>query len=86
MMDIRFPSKYFSFAPVPPDALRYAQTLLDTLRWEGWTMVEFEMDLADQTPCGKILLCSPFSGIRLPGSLTLSLLGIRSSGGLLCDD
>jgi hypothetical protein len=24
-------------------------------------MVEFEMDLADKTPCGKILLCSPFS-------------------------
>lgn len=36
-------------APVPPQALRHAQSLLDELRWEGVAMVEFKMDLADQT-------------------------------------
>lgn len=35
--------------PVPPDALCYAQGLLDALRWEGVAMVEFKMDLADRT-------------------------------------
>lgn len=34
---------------VPPDALRYAQGLLDALRWEGVAMVEFKMDSADRT-------------------------------------
>lgn len=35
-------------AAVPPQALRYAQALLDELRWEGVAMVEFKMDCADQ--------------------------------------
>lgn len=36
-------------APVPPQAFRYAKALLDELRWEGVAMVEFKMDLADET-------------------------------------
>lgn len=36
-------------APVAPQAQRYAQALLDALRWEGVAMVEFKMDEADQT-------------------------------------
>lgn len=36
-------------APVPPQASHYAQALLDELRWEGVAMVEFKMDLSDQT-------------------------------------
>lgn len=35
-------------APVSPQALRYAQALLDALGWEGVAMVEFKMDQADQ--------------------------------------
>lgn len=36
-------------APVSPQAKRYAQALLDELRWEGVAMVEFKMDQASQT-------------------------------------
>lgn len=36
-------------APVAPLTKRYAQSLLDALRWEGVAMVEFKMDEADQT-------------------------------------
>ena len=36
-------------APVPPDALRHAQVLLNALQWDGVAMVEFKMDSADQT-------------------------------------
>lgn len=35
--------------PVSPQAKRYAQALLDELRWQGVAMVEFKMDQADQT-------------------------------------
>jgi len=35
--------------PVSPEAQRYAQALLDELRWEGVAMVEFKMDQASQT-------------------------------------
>jgi predicted ATP-grasp superfamily ATP-dependent carboligase len=36
-------------APVAPEVKRYAQALLDALKWEGVAMVEFKMDEADQT-------------------------------------
>lgn len=36
-------------APVSSQAKRYAQALLDELRWEGVAMVEFKMDQASQT-------------------------------------
>ena len=36
-------------APVAPQAKRYAQALLDALRWQGVAMVEFKLDQADQT-------------------------------------
>jgi predicted ATP-grasp superfamily ATP-dependent carboligase len=35
--------------PVVPQAKQYAQALLDALRWEGVAMVEFKMDMADQS-------------------------------------
>lgn len=35
--------------PISPQAKRYAQALLDELRWQGVAMVEFKLDQADQT-------------------------------------
>ncbi len=35
--------------PVRPDARNYAQALLDALQWEGVAMVEFKLDMRDQS-------------------------------------
>ena len=35
--------------PVSPQAKRYAQALLDALKWQGVAMVEFKLDQSDQT-------------------------------------
>ena len=65
-------------APVPPQALRYAQALLDALRWDGVAMIEFKMDLADQS-----LKLMEING-RFWGSLQLAIdAGVDFPGLLL---